>query len=293
MLNLKQYLPPFYDNLQETDQLMLTEDESLTEAQTAFLRVIDNQFIATCDAEGLQQYEFMLNITAYPSTESLDFRKQRVLNRLTTRPPFTLPFLRSKLDEIIGSGNYNVYVDYENYTLYVESRVSNQQWYNEVAITINSIKPANIVFINKPYISENVQVGEQITRTEALFTRLGFWGLGTQPFLSYSEEEVIKVPQTRSITDQLLSTLAENVKQQIKAVKINDAHMISDFLTLEAQENQVLLEYTVPVLEGVSNITNVKILNDQDTILSSADMYVPLNSETVMKHTILIEEVKA
>lgn len=290
MARINEFIPPFYKNVYEFDQIAKIENQLFEESEDQIKTIIDNQFIETCNVDGILQYEIMLGIVANPNAESLQFRKERVLNRLTTRPPFTLAFLKKQLDNIIGKGRYQTYVDYETFTLYVESSSSEQLWYNELLVTINLIKPANIVFINKPTISEGVKINETVIRQEAEFLKLGFWSLGNTPFRSDGKEEVIKMPEIKSLTDSLLEKLANDTLNKIYKIKINDQKEITGFTKKEVSKNTVLLEYTVPKYEDVSNITNVKVLTEEDEVLSSMDVYVPLQAETVMKHTIKIEE---
>lgn len=290
MARINEFVPPFYEGIYEFEQIAAAENKLFEKAEEQMNGIINNQFVQTCDAAGILQYEIMLGIVADPNAESLQFRKDRVLNRLGTRPPFTLAFLRNRLDSIIGKGRYSVYVDYDKFTLYVESVSPEQRWYNELLVTINSIKPANIIFINKPVVAEAIKISETVVRQETQFLRLGFWSLGITPFRSDGREEVIKMPEARSISETLLEKLAEDAAAKINKVKINDQKEISVFTKKETSGSTVVLEYTVPKYEDVSTITNIKVLSAEEEVLSSMNIYVPLQAETVMKHTINIKE---
>ena len=111
-------------------------------------------------------WEQIFDIVPNLDTESLGFRRVRVLNRVSTRPPFTLGFLYQKLDELIGAGAWTVRVDYPNYTIYIESSAENQQYAAEVAYTINRTKPAHIVYVNTPYVRTGLLLSETIALSQ-------------------------------------------------------------------------------------------------------------------------------
>lgn len=103
-----------------------------------------NQYILTADELGITQLEKQFDIIPDLSMEDLAFRRQRLLNRNTTKPPFTLEYLEDKLAELITDGSHKVVMDYPKYALDVEIGLDNAQLYNEIALTIDTIKPANI-----------------------------------------------------------------------------------------------------------------------------------------------------
>ena len=87
-----------------------------------------------------------LHIRAKPLTETLSFRRQRILSRLCTRPPFTLAFLYQQLDTLLGVGRWTCRVDYPAYLLTIGTHVEDKLHREELIHMVNQIKPANIVF---------------------------------------------------------------------------------------------------------------------------------------------------
>ncbi len=290
MARINEFVPSFYRNIVDFNHLTKVENDMFEQAEAQTTQIIDNQFVQSCNEKGLVQFEKMLSITAAPGTESLQFRKDRVVNHLSTRPPFTLQFLKNQLDSIIGKNRYKVYMDYAEYTLYVESTLVSQNWYSELLVTVNSIKPANIVFINKPVILKGVKLNESMTHQESQFARLGFWSLGTTPFKSKGKEEVIKMPESTSLTPKLLDLLASDLAAKITKIRLNDSKEITVFTTKEAVGSTVQLEYVVPKYEDLVDISKVEILSQANEVLSVVNVYIPLLSETVLKHSINLKE---
>ncbi len=139
-------------------------------------------FFQTMDERAVGMWEQVFRIVPNPQVESLAFRRTRVLNRISTRPPYTLGFLYQKLDELIGPGEWKVTVDYPNYTLYIESAAQNQNYATELAFTINRIKPAHIVWVNAPFVRTGLLLSEIISSAQRIYNyRLGAWGWGGCP----------------------------------------------------------------------------------------------------------------
>ena len=139
--SLMSQLPDWFQQIPDFVELINAEQPSFDTVADEIIAIADNFYFQTMDASAVAQWEEIFEIVANPSTETLEFRQDRVLNRISTKPPFTLAFLYQKLDELIGPNQWTVTVDYPNYTLYIESSAQNQSYATEVAFTINRIKP--------------------------------------------------------------------------------------------------------------------------------------------------------
>lgn len=278
-------LPPWYREVLDYQQICQTEQQFFEALAQEINAVADNFFFQTMDAGAVSQWEQILGITPNLTMESLQFRQARLANRISTRPPYTMKFLQEKLDELIGPGQWTVTMDYPNYTLYVESSAENQQYATEVAYTINAIKPAHIVYANTPY----VQTGLLLSETIELYQRqwnynLGGWGLGVLPFASDISKGVIKMPTTPSIQQTLLTGTANFVSGDIESARINGSVVISD-LEKTVSGSTLTVTYTVPQ-DQATEVTLAELLDSDGNVLTSSTVYVPVESNTVMKHVI-------
>ena len=283
--SLLSLLPPWYREVLDYQQICQTEQQFFEALAQEINAVADNFFFQTMDAGAVSQWEQILGITPNLTTESLQFRQARLVNRISTRPPYTVRFLYEKLDELIGPGQWTVTMDYPNYTLYVESSAENQQYATEVAYTINAIKPAHIVYANTPY----VQTGLLLSETIELYQRqwnynLGGWGLGVLPFASDISKGVIKMPATPSIQQTLLTGTANFVSEDIASARINGSVVISD-LEKTVSGSTLTVTYTVPQ-DQATEVTLAELLDSDGNVLTSTTVYVPVESNTVMKHII-------
>lgn len=282
-------LPPWYREVLDYQELCRTETAQFETLADEIIGVADNFFFQTMDEGAVSMWEQVFQIVPNPSTESLDFRRARVLNRITTRPPYTLGFLYQKLDELIGPGEWTVTVDYPNYTLYIESAAQNQNYATELAFTINRIKPAHIVWINSPFVRTGLLLSETISSAQRTYNyKLGSWELGLLPFATDGPEGVIKMPETPSIQQALLTGVANFVSGDVASARVNGTISIAD-LTKSVEGAELTVTYTV-LPSQTTEITALELLDGEGNVLTSSTVYIPVTTNVVMKHIIPVAE---
>lgn len=288
--HLSSFVPHVYKDVVEMDSIIESEENIVDTVRSEMTTAFANTFVLTANAYGIKMFEKMLGIIADPVTEDLEFRRQRLLNRMSMSPPFTFRFLKQKLDETIGKGMWSSYIDFNNYTVYIESSSSNQNWYSEVEFTINRIKPCNMVFINVPKTYADIDVSEVVSYSTIMWKyRMGAWKLGEHPFAIMGEGGVIKMSTTKSIQPALLNETANFVHDEISYVLINNSLIIREFRARQVNNNVISVEYTVtPDMTDV--ITDIKLMRADGEVLTAAAVYVPVSQTVVSKHTITIKE---
>lgn len=292
VVKMKRYFPRFYDGYVEIDAIIDTEDKAFEEIGVNFRRAINNQFIKLADETGISAYEVLFDVIADPSTETLEERRDRLLNRVSVIPYYTTIFLRNRLDSLIGAGLYNLIIDYNNYTLYLESAAKNQLYYNEIAVLMSNIKPCNIVFINMPLVSQQIFVSEQVNVSKLTYNYVlgGQWKLGEKPFISYEDKGIIKGRSTNSMSSLMEAKYRQFTLSEITSVLINNTIRITTFLTKEEVNGEAIIEYIVPQQEQNIEVTNIKLLDKDGLICFESPVYVPVYEDTIMKHNIIIKE---
>lgn len=292
VVKMKRYFPRFYDGYVEIDAIIDTEDKAFEEIGVNFRRAINNQFIKLADETGISAYEVLFDVIADPSTETLEERRDRLLNRVSVIPYYTTIFLRNRLDSLIGAGLYNLIIDYDNYTLYLESAAKNQLYYNEIAVLMSNIKPCNIVFINMPLVSQQIFVSEQVNVSKLTYNYVlgGQWKLGEKPFISYEDKGIIKGRSTNSMSSLMEAKYRQFTLSEITSVLINNTIRITTFLTKEEVNGEAIIEYIVHQQEQNIEVTNIKLLDKDGLICFESPVYVPVYEDTIMKHNIIIKE---
>lgn len=287
--DLLSLLPEWYRNILDYQQICQTEQQQLEALAQEIEAVAENFFVQTMDTGTVSAWEQIFGITANPATQDLSFRRARIQNRIALRPPYTFWFLQQRLDALIGPGMWTARMDYPNYTLYIESSAENQSYATEVAVTINRIKPAHIVYVNTPLINSGILMSETINLSQLVYNyNLGGWGLGVLPFASEVPQGVIKMPSVSSIQTLLLDNVAGFVSGDIASARLNGSVPISE-LTKTVSEQTLTVTYTVTSSQA-SEITQVELLDSDGNTLTSSQVYVPVTGSTVLKHTIPVSE---
>lgn len=287
------YFPRYYEGILETDELIKVENDIWNNLYLLLNKAKNNQFIAYADEDGIYAYEQLFQIVADPETETLEERRFRLLNRIQTLSYYTMIYLRQKLNSLFGENNYEIQMDYPNRTLYVKSNVSNSFIYKESIATINKIKPANIVFINVPFIPTTIEVGEEIYQQKWWWNYIlgGKWRVGQKPFISVQNLSKLKSEEVQSLTPLMLNKLKTFTGEEIKAVLINDTYKITTFVQKIITGGYLRIQYNVKNWEQIQLITNIKFLDEDDLILSNDPVYIPISSDTMIEHRINIREV--
>lgn len=287
------YFPRYYEGILETDELIKVENDIWNNLYLLLNKAKNNQFIAYADEDGIYAYEQLFQIVADPETETLEERRFRLLNRIQTLSYYTMIYLRQKLNSLFGENNYEVEMDYLNYTLYVKSNASNSFIYKESIATINKIKPANIVFINVPFIPTTIEVGEEIYQQKWWWNYIlgGKWRVGQKPFISVQDLSKLKSEEVQSLTPLMLNKLKTFTGEEIKAVLINDTYKITTFVQKIITGGYLRIQYNVENWEQIQLITNIKFLDEDDLMLSNDPVYIPISSDTMIEHRINIREV--
>lgn len=189
-----QYLPEYYREIKEIVEIGRTESTELNDLETAIQRALNDQFVMTASVDAIRRRERMLGIQADPATETLEFRKKRLINRYSTKPPFTRRYLQQQLDALVGRGMTIVSVDAKNFLLLVTTNIENANVFREVIHTIETVKPANMVYQQNTSLRADVGIEENIKKQTITWNYKldGSWKLGQKPFADLGPEEVVK-----------------------------------------------------------------------------------------------------
>ena len=302
MLNLetspRNYFPSVYDEVLEIDKLANAEDKVFKEALAHLNTLWRNSFIVTNDIDAITQHEKVLGIVLDPNEkdgltdeEYLDFRRERVLNRFRMIPEFTMPWLRARLDSLLGAGNWVYSIDFDKRELVVETVEKSAVWLHELSVTVHHAKPATLLFVSRPLQVFRILVNETVSKRDRTDNyRLGTWKLGNLPFSQFSEPEVAKMADTPSIQPLLLEKLATFTADDVKSVLVNNTHKISNFISKSATGGMVSIEYEVYASHGLGEITNVKLLDALDHTLAEITVSIDNTFNVRMRHNIHIEE---
>lgn len=290
-IDLKQYLPIDYEGIVESEAQQDALSIELNSLNDRYVEALMDQFVQYASLRAIGYYENIFGIVANPETDSLEFRRERVLSRMQTlTPPYTYYYLRSILDGFFGKDRYTLDINNEEFTITIESSADDSLWYHEIQVSITAIKPCNMIYINKPRISKILLTNEQINSTASVrnYRLNGTWLLGLRPFLSISSEEMVKMPETKSIQQNFIDKSLDYWKTLFKKCKLNNSVDVTE-LNINKIDSNIEISYVVSI-DMVNSITNIKLLDSQDTTLINSNVFIPIDDSVIIKHIVKLEE---
>ena len=109
--------------------------------------------------------------------------------------------------------------------------------------------------------------------------------------MSFSDEEVKKAMSISSLTTDFLTDLKDFTLDDVGKVKVNNSIVITSFLEKIIDGDYAKIKYEIE--NPNADITNLKLLKSDDTILSNADVYIlnpGVGNNVIVTHKIKITE---
>lgn len=146
-MKLNNYMPDLYNNNIEMKAIIEAEELDFEEILKVEIRnSFEDNFIKIADSDGLLRFERLFNINPDLENEDLEFRRQRLWNRLNTSPLYTERVLQQKLNELLKPDNWSYNINYNNYTLDIYSLRPGKLWLIELREWLKKIMPCNILW---------------------------------------------------------------------------------------------------------------------------------------------------
>ncbi|KOS68377.1 hypothetical protein AEA09_07280 [Lysinibacillus contaminans] len=136
-------LPPYYKDVREFQELSETVVSDWGKLSEAFFNTEKDQFILSSGEAAIAIREKDFGIIADRRTETLEFRKLRLLARMQENTNLVFEYLKSILDSLLGKGTYEINLDIETFDMdvYVTPETI---YYKEVKSLVERIVPLNI-----------------------------------------------------------------------------------------------------------------------------------------------------
>lgn len=267
LVSLKQYVPDIYQDVKEIDALIKSEDYLFDILVSIVDKEYARMFIQTSDEIGVQRFENILEITADPTIETLEFRKERLLTRCNSTLPYTTIWTRVYLNAVLGQHNYELNVDYKKLIMRLYGYMLDYSWSREATTVINSIKPCNVIFSNIPTMIESVGLlywWDDNTWNSTTWNDNNTWF--DYSYLSSDDlDNYIKQPQTSTDFQTLLNSVG-NVR-----LNKNDNYTISNRI-VTVNNDTIFVEFIVP--EDIKLLEYVEILDKNNSTLVQTECFI-------------------
>ena len=156
-------IPEWFQRVLEFPEIMKAYAYALGDLDGNVKQLWDNQYIQTCDEKTLELYEKLLGITP-PGTETLEYRRAVALNKYSMTVPFSIGYLKSRLDQIYG--NNEIVVDSENCELTITLYESDYSNIVTVYQLLYDIVPSHIdfevIYQNEVLVDDDLYVGSYV-----------------------------------------------------------------------------------------------------------------------------------
>lgn len=147
-VNLLSFLPEFVQEYREIKHIMNSEQPEIQKLEDETEIIKNNQFILSCDIDGIARFENLLGITPKPD-DTLDARKSRVITRWNDSIPYTYKGLKEKLNVMCGEGNYLLIPSFNEYGLEIVVSLPLSGQADELDYILSYMIPANIVVTSR------------------------------------------------------------------------------------------------------------------------------------------------
>ena len=149
------YLPFFMQEYLEMQEITETEDIEFNWLIDILIEMLNNQFITTCDEEGIARFEQLLQIIPY-SNDSLEQRINRVLVLWNNKVPYTMKTLKQMLETLCGTNGYQVILNNNAYGLLINTYFNDTNMLKALNDMLNRVVPANLTINNQNYVTEEL-----------------------------------------------------------------------------------------------------------------------------------------
>ena len=147
--NMIDYLPPFLRDVEENKSILTKGDQpAVSKLWDGIDDILNDIFVLTATENGIERWEKLLNLTAF-DTDTLDYRRMRVMTKLNDSIPYTYKGLKEKLNVMCGEGNYLLIPSFNEYGLEIVVSLPLSGQADELDYMLSYMIPANIVVTSR------------------------------------------------------------------------------------------------------------------------------------------------
>lgn len=145
-ISVIQNLPKYYHDIREIRELC--DSMSVEFKQFALENELDLKdfFVLSASEDALTQWEEEIYIKYNKFVDALQFRRDRLINRYTTRPPFTIKWLEIQLKNFLGVNFKSVKRDNDVEMLIIDASFDGYNKYEEIITMLEMSVPLSMLW---------------------------------------------------------------------------------------------------------------------------------------------------
>lgn len=183
------YLPPVLQNVREFQEIAKAVNPEIVALKQAINKVLNEQFVLGAE-DTLTWREQEFGITA-SNDETLTFRRERLVERKSRKPPITLRTLRDHLNDYIGTTQANIELVPGEYAFSISIPAVDGYKFRDIQQMVETLKPANMEYIQYPFSVERVRIRETSRESKIVYARAGLALAGLTPVGEIIADRVI------------------------------------------------------------------------------------------------------
>lgn len=152
---LYKQLPDYFKPIIEFLEILKAHGYALDGLDANAAQVAANNYIQTADAATIAWWENTLGLT-YSFGDTMEFRRQRILQQFNITTPFSIGYLKDRLDGLYGPDGYEMEEDSQNLTLTIKVTSGIYGAIQLLYPFILEIIPAHILLIANQEVTNNV-----------------------------------------------------------------------------------------------------------------------------------------
>jgi hypothetical protein len=172
-------LPPAYKAIKDVYAYAKSLNGELTVWTSYLERILKNFFVQTCDIQTVEYWEHELGITPFGS-ETLDERREVILEHLNNQNAITEPYVRHKIEQMFHGDVYRLWFDVEHdkpFDLHIEIYTRDVDSFIEFSSWANKMCPAHLS-LNLVYSMEAEEVDPVAHHTHVTWERCNLGTIG-------------------------------------------------------------------------------------------------------------------
>jgi hypothetical protein len=165
------YIPPVLQDIREFQEIAKAVNPEIVMLKQAINKVMNEQFVlGAVDTLTWREQEF--GITA-SNDETVTFRRERLVERKSRKPPITLRTLRDRLNAYIGTTQAEIQLVPGEYAFSISIPAVDGYKFRDIQQVVETLKPANMEYIQYPFSVERVRIRERSREIKIAYARAG------------------------------------------------------------------------------------------------------------------------
>lgn len=183
------YLPEVLHDIREFQEIAKAVNPEIIALKKALNKVLNEQFVQSAE-DTLEWREQEFGITA-SSDETITFRRERLIERKSRKPPITLRTLRDRLNAYIGTTQAEIELVPGEYAFTISIPAVDGYKFRDIQGLIEDLKPANMEYIQYPFSVERIRIRETSREFKIVYARAGLALAGLTPVGEVVADRVI------------------------------------------------------------------------------------------------------